>query len=140
MLQDLACLDRLVKREPRKLPTFNNNGHTFGCCVLLMRIHFTGCPRKNVLFQDVILSLKEPFCLGHPVSELDRIVNMDQIPNTELFGFWKFYEYQIPNYLVFENFMNTENQIIQFLRMNEYRILNSTIWSQLFKCWILKIE
>ena len=58
------------------------------------------------------------------ISELDRIVNMDRLPNTELFGFWKFYKYQI----------------IRFLKMNEYRILNSTIWSQLFEYWILKIE
>ena len=31
-------------------------------------------------------------------------------------------------------------KIIQFLKMNEYRISNSTIWSQLFEYWILKIE
>ena len=57
-------------------------------------------------------------------SELDQIVNMDQIPN----------------YLVFENFTNTEYQIICFLKMNEYRISNSTIRSQLFEYRILKME
>ena len=57
-------------------------------------------------------------------SELDRIVNMDQIPN----------------YSVFENFTNTEYRIIRFLNMNEYRISNSTIRSQLFEYRILKIE
>ena len=39
--------------------------------------------------------------------ELDQIVNMDQIPN----------------YSVFESFMNTEYQIILFLKMNEYWIV-----------------
>ena len=57
-------------------------------------------------------------------AELDQIVNMDRIPNTVLFGFWKFYEYRI----------------IQFLKINEYRILISTIWPQLFEYQILKIE
>ena len=56
-------------------------------------------------------------------SELDQIVNMDRIPN----------------YSVFENFMNTEYQIIWFLKMNEYRISNSTIRSQLSEYQILKI-
>ena len=54
--------------------------------------------------------------VGHgSKAELDRIVNMDRIPN----------------YLVFENFMNTE--LFVFLKMNEYQILNSTIRSQLFE-------
>ena len=35
---------------------------------------------------------------------------------------------------------NTEYQIIRFLKMNEYRISNSTIRSQLFEYRILKIE
>ena len=44
-----------------------------------------------------------PSIVWEYMAELDQLVNMDQIPNTELFGFWKFYEYQIPNYSVFEN-------------------------------------
>ena len=52
--------------------------------------------------------------------ELDRIVNMDQIPN----------------YLVFENLTNTKYRIIWFLKMNKYQISNSTNWSQLFESLI----
>ena len=44
----------------------------------------------------------------------------------------------IPNYLVFENFTNTEYRIIHFLKMNEYQISNSTIRSQLIEYRILK--
>ena len=57
-------------------------------------------------------------------TELDWIVNMDQILN----------------YADFENFTNTEYRIIQFLKMNEYRISNNTIRSQLFEYRILNIE
>ena len=41
------------------------------------------------------------------IAELIRIVNMNQKSN----------------YSVFENFTNTENRIICFLKMNEYRIV-----------------
>ena len=35
--------------------------------------------------------------LNKPFSELQRIVNMDRIPNTKYIRFWKFNEYRIPN-------------------------------------------
>ena len=62
------------------------------------------------------------------ISELDRIVNMDRIPNTELFGFWKFYKYWIPNYSFFWKWMNTEYRIVLFglnYSNTEYLKLNS---------------
>ena len=57
------------------------------------------------------------------IAELDQIVNMDQIPNTKLFSFWKFYEYRIPNYSFFENFTNTELFGFWKWTNTEYRIV-----------------
>ena len=51
------------------------------------------------------------------IAELQRIVNMDQIPNI----------------FVFENLMNTEYRIIRFLKIGRILNTNSTIRTQLFK-------
>ena len=58
------------------------------------------------------------------VSELQRIVNMDRIPNI----------------FVFENLTNTEYRIIGFLKIDQILNMNSTIWTQLFEYQILNNE
>ena len=60
------------------------------------------------MFLHTIIVIKSKFATPLYNPELQRIVNMDQIPNTEYIRFWKFNEYRIPNNSFFENKPNTE--------------------------------
>ena len=59
-------------------------------------------------------------------SELQRIVKMDQIPNSEYIRFPKFYEYWIIRFLKIERIPNTKSTIRS--QLFEYRILNNNFW------------
>ena len=87
-------------------------------CVLIYRSYFLVPQTWNkellaldsfiyytVLFKikatTTLYSTQKPIGISGCKSELQRIVNMDRIPNTEYIRYWKFNEYQIPNNSLF---------------------------------------
>ena len=78
---------------------------------------------KHKIFQFSHLN-QYLLCNVIPKPELQRIVNMDRIPNI----------------FVFENLTNTEYRIIHFLKIDLILNINCSIWTQLFEYQILNNE
>ena len=78
------------------------------------------------MFLHTIIVIKSKFATPLYNPELQRIVNMDQIPNTEYIRFWKFNEYRIIRFLKIDRIPNSNSTIRT--QLFEYRILNNKYW------------